>query len=128
MCLNAILDIPRWTTVRQSRPTFHALQEWEGYVVAVEDGEIVARLVDITAGLSYETLEANIPLAEISQYDADNLKAGSIFRWVVGYERSPEGDKKRVSQIVFRDLSRMTENDRIEGERWADMIMQSICP
>lgn len=124
--LSAILDFPRQTTLQRKRPTFYALQEWEGYVDAVKDDEIIAQLVDITAGSSNETLEANIPLAEISQHDADNLKVGSIFRWVIGYERSPEGSKKRVSQIVFRDLPRMTENDLIEGERWAHKIMQSL--
>ena len=50
----------------------------------------------------------------------------SIFRWVIGYERSASGTKKRVSQIVFRDLPRLTRADVREGREWARETMQSL--
>ena len=49
--------------------TFHALQEWEGYVVDVGAADFVARLVDLTAGSSHEEEEAVIPLTELSDTD-----------------------------------------------------------
>ena len=110
--------------MRSPMSTFHALQEWEGYVVEINDVEFVARLINLTAGRSHETEEANIPLAELSEYDARRLELGGIFRWVIGYERSPEGARKRVSQIVFRDLPRMTESDFRRGEAWAREMEQ----
>jgi len=116
-----IVSIPPPIPPMRPRPTFHALQEWEGYVVDVdiEDDEFVARLIDLTAGRSYESEEATIPLSELSEDDASRMVLGSIFRWVIGYKRSPEGTKERVSHIVFRDLPRVTEADLREGEEWA---------
>jgi len=108
--------------------TLHALQEWEGYVVEIGSDEFVARLVDLTAGLSHESEEATIPLVEISERDVATMVVGSIFRWVIGYERSPEGTRSRKSQIVFRDLPRMTEADLREGERWAGRVARSLNP
>ena len=108
------------------RASFHALQEWEGYVLEVEDGDLVARLVDLTAGAPLEEEEAIIPRSELSAADDVRIGVGSIFRWVIGYERSPAGTKKRVSQIVLRDLPAITENDLRKGEAWARKMARSL--
>ena len=115
-----------------SRQTMYALQEWEGYVVEKREHEIVAQLVDLTA-LSYaqqaeaiQEEEATIPLSEISDNDIRHLQLGSVFRWVIGYERSAGGTKRRVSEIVFRNLPKMTQRDISEGKTWARKISQSI--
>ena len=97
----------------------HALQEWEGCVVEINQSEFTARLLDLTADASFEEEEADIPFAEISDDDLDKIRLGSIFRWVIGYERSAAGTKKRVSQIVFRDLPAVTKPDMQAGEAWA---------
>jgi len=123
-----IVSFPPPIPPMRPRSTLHALQEWEGYVVDIEDDEFVARLIDLTAGHSHETEEATIPLSEISEYDASRMVLGSIFRWVIGYERSPEGTKTRVSRIVFRDLPRVTEADVREGEEWARRVVAVISP
>ena len=104
----------------------HVLQEWEGYVVEIRGDEFVARLVDLTAGSTHEEEEAIIPKAVISENDVATVVVGSIFRWVIGYERSPAGTKKRVSRIVFRDQPRMTERDFREGRRWARETMRAF--
>ncbi len=106
--------------------TLHALQEWEGYVVDIREDEFVVRLVDLTAGRTYESEEAVIPLTEISENDASRMVIGSIFRWVIGYERSVEGTRKRVSHIVFRDLPKMTEDDFQRGREWAQSVMSAF--
>ena len=58
--------------------------------------------------------------------DAAAVGVGSIFRWVIGYELSPAGTKKRVSQIVFRDLPRMMERDFRESRSWARETIQAF--
>ena len=121
-----ILEFPRPRPQKHSLTTLHALQEWEGYVVEVRNIDFVARLVDLTAVSTHEGEEAVIPLAEISEEDAAKMSPGSIFRWVIGYERSPSGTKKRVSQIVFRDLPAITKTDIREGESWALETIRSI--
>ena len=124
--LSRIVDVPRLPTRRMPATTLHALQEWEGHVVEIGDGEFTARLTDVTAGASHEQEEAVIPLAEISDGDAARMREGSIFRWVIGYERSAAGTKKRVSQIVFRDLPAITETDLRDGKAWARETMRSF--
>ena len=49
-------------------------------------------------------------------------------RWVIGYERSASGTKRRVSQIVFRNLPRMTAADFEEGRKWAERVARSLNP
>lgn len=104
--------------------SFHALQEWEGHVTAIRKREFCALLVDVTAGGSSEEEEAWIPLAEISEDDARDLCVGGIFRWVIGYERE-YGTKRRVSQIVFRDLPALTRSDIEAGQAWAQRVCES---
>ncbi len=108
--------------------TFHALQEWEGYVLEVGEEEFEARLIDMTARAIYEGEEATIPLLEISGHDAKRLRVGAIFRWVIGYERTAGGSRRRVSQIVFRDLPAVTESDLRAGQEWAARMFKSLNP
>ena len=123
-----VVSFPPTAKPAPRRATLHALQEWEGHVVDIGDDEFVARLVDLTAGRTHESEEAIIPMAEISERDASGMIVGSIFRWVIGYERSPEGTRKRVSQIVFRDLPRVTESDLRQGDEWARKIAATLSP
>ncbi|MDE2927216.1 MAG: hypothetical protein OXT71_12525 [Acidobacteriota bacterium] len=103
-----------------------ALQEWEGFVLEIGETDFVARLVDSTAGLEQEEEEAVIPLAELSGEDFAKMRPGSLFRWVIGYERTVAGTKRRVSQIVFRDLPAITKMDLRDGEKWAHEIIRSL--
>lgn len=114
------IEPPR--TVPQA--SFHLLQEWEGYVIEIGEDDLTVRLLDLTAGSSHEEEEAVIPLSEISEDDLKRLRLGSIFRWVIGYERSASGTKRRVSQLGFRDLPVMTKQDIAEGEEWARRVAQ----
>lgn len=114
------IDFPTPPEPRAPTTTLHALQEWEGYVVDIGETDFVARLIDLTAGSEHEDEEAIIPLVEISDRDAERIREGSIFRWVIGYERSVTGTKKRVSQIVFRDLPAITAADLRDAEAWAE--------
>ena len=108
--------------------TLHPLQEWEGYVTEITEDEFVARLIDITAGLPYESEEAVIPFAEVSDHEALDMDVGSIFRWVIGYERASRGIRKLVSRIVIRDLPRMTERELREGREWAHRVGRTLDP
>lgn len=105
--------------------TFHALQEWEGYVLDVGRDDFTARLVDLTNLASKDEEEAVIPICEISNDDVKRLKRGSILRWVIGYENRG-GTKRRVSQIVFRDLPVLSKKDWDEGVQWAEKVVRLI--
>ena len=118
---SGVLFLPEPQKDRPTPVTFHALQEWEGYVTEINDADITARLTDLTAGANYASEEASIPLDEISEDDVAKMQVGSIFRWVIGYERAA-GSKKRVSNIVFRDLPVITRSDLRDGQEWARKI------
>lgn len=122
-----VLDLPPRPR-RMPSATLHALQEWEGYVLHVGEEEFEARLIDLTAGAVYEGEEATIPRQELSDHDAKKLRVGAIFRWVIGYERTAGGSRRRVSQIVFRDLPAVTKTDLRDGEAWAGNMFQSLNP
>ena len=81
-----VVNAPPKLSSLVSAATFHALQEWEGHVLEINEDEFVAALVDLTAGSSDEGEEAIIPLTEIADDDAAALRVGGIFRWVIGYE------------------------------------------
>ena len=106
----------------RSVTTFYPLQEWEGYVTAIDKDSFTSRLVDITAGETRATETATIPLTEISKTDADKMEIGSFFRWVIGYRRDAAGTKHRVSVIVFRDLPVMTKARLRRAKAWAEKI------
>ena len=78
--------------------------------------------------LTYESAEAIILMAEISERDASRMVLGSIFRWVIGNEDSPKGTRKQVSRIVFRDLPKITEEDLRQGKEWARKVWAVISP
>ena len=125
--ISQVIKFPQPPAHRSKAATLHALQEWEGYVTDINETEFTARLTDLTAGATYPGEEAIIPIDEISEADAAKMQVGSIFRWVIGYERTA-GTKKSVSYIVFRDLPAITETDLRRGEEWARKIMAAFEP
>ena len=109
---------------REAALTLNTIQEWEGYVLEARETDSQVRLIDLTTGSSHEEEEAIISLKELSDDDAANMCAGSIFRWVIGYARTAEGTKKCVSRIAFSDLPMITKSDLQDGEVWAGKLIQ----
>lgn len=124
--VGTIIDFPDVAQISQPLPqaSFRLLQEWEGYVIEIGEDDFTARLLDLTAGSLYEEEEVVIPLSKILKDDLKRMQLGSIFRWVIGYERSASGTKERASHIVFRDLPVVTRQDIAEGEKWARKVAQ----
>ncbi len=123
--LTPVFDFPQLRGTQSQPVTLHALQEWEGYVTEIKDTGFTALLTDLTAGETNPGEEADIPKDEILEEDAAKIQVGSIFRWVIGYERTA-GAKKRVSYIVFRDLPVITKSDLQDGEAWAREVIRSF--
>jgi hypothetical protein len=101
---------PRMREIRKAA-TFSPLQEWEGCVTDVTKTHMIANLVDLSArnsGSDPANFQAEIPLEELSESDLVKAKPGRVFRWAIGYQRTPQGTKMRGSQFVFRDLPQWT--------------------
>lgn len=100
-------------------PSYYPKQEWEGRVTAIRKEEFDARLRDLTGGGRHV---ATIELEEIGPEDRERMFVGSLFHWVMGYERSPGGTRSYVSRIVFLNPPRPTERDLKAGQEWADRL------
>ena len=111
--------------VRIPTATLHPTQEWEGRVIKIERNEFEACLLDLTDGSDVDREVATIPLQEVSAEDRALMKVGSIFRWVIGHERSVGGTRRHVSQIVFLDPPRLTERDLRKGSEWAEWLREA---
>jgi hypothetical protein len=121
------LDIP---TVHAKklvlRSRLQPIQEWEGYVTDIGGETFTARLTDVTAGDDVAAEEAEFPLEDVADGDRSLLKPGAVFRWTIGYLKAPTGNKKRVSQIVFRRLPQWTNRELEAAAEKARHIAGSI--
>lgn len=80
---------------------FEILQQWEGVVSEITDESIWAELRDLTRqSPAIEVVE--LPLEEIPRADRPLLRIGGVFYWSIGYETSPGGQIRRVSEIRVR--------------------------
>ena len=96
---------------RANIASYFALQEWEGYVTSVGSETFMADLVDMTTFATYPQEQVELPLEEVSAEERREMKAGSIFRWTIGFETLPSGQRRRVSQLVFRQIPRWSQAD-----------------
>ena len=103
----------------EGSPSFFPKQEWAGRVTAIDNGTFDARLRNMTDG-GREV--ATIDLEEVGPEDRAQMRVGSLFHWVMGYERSASGTRSNVSRIVFLDAPRLTKRDLERGRRWAEWL------
>lgn len=102
------------------------LQEWEGYVSNIAETFFTARLVDKTQGKSVEEEEADFLIGDLSDEDRQLLVPGAVFRWVIGYQRTISGTKRRVSQITFRRLPAWTRKELQAARSRAEELASTI--
>jgi len=111
-----LVELPRYSgPTTERRISFHPLQEWEGYVIAVNGDTFTVRLTDLTRGAQIAEEETEFPTNDLDEQDRQLLEVGRVFRWAVGYQYSG-GTKMRVSHVVFRRL-RWTEKDLASAEK-----------
>jgi len=111
---------------RKKVPSLIPLQEWEGYVTDIYEDKFLTSLIDITAKEDVATEEAEFDIEELSDSDKNLLKVGAVFRWIIGYERTPSGVKKRVSQVVFRRLPQWSQSSIRNADRKSKEIIKTI--
>ena len=95
--MRRVLPVP---PLREVPYTFRLLQQWEGTVTEVGEGEFTAELRDITEPANCRE-EAVFDTDEISPDDQPLLELGAVFRWSIGYRTSAAGQRERVSQLRF---------------------------
>jgi hypothetical protein len=103
---------------------FQSLQKWQGIVHEIHFDHFVAKLIDLTNGLSDEF--ADFPFAEISEDDMKLLDFGAVFYWNVGYQISESKQKRRTSLIRFRRLPAWGKKDIETGRIASDIIAAQL--
>lgn len=126
--VDQVAKIMHFPTPPEASPTtmLHPEQEWEGYVVEINDTHFIVRLIDLTAAQRHEEEEATVPLTELSEHDRERIVVGSYLRWVIGYEvEVSTGNRTNASRIIIRDLPAFTAADLRAGEAWAGEVMRA---
>jgi hypothetical protein len=118
--------VPSPASSAEKRPSFIALQEWEGVVTSVREEAFTARIVDLTHPTGCPDEEAEFPMSELSDDDFGLVTPGAFFRWSVGITKTPGGSKKPTSLIVFRRLPRWTRRDIQRADAVAREIIDSF--
>lgn len=108
------------------RSSFEPLQEWEGYVLEVNEHSFIARLLDLTKNSPFEQEEAEFQLEDVSLDDRNLLAEGAIFRWAIGYETRLGGTRRKVSTIAFRRLPIWRASDIAEARSQARDYLDNI--
>ena len=84
--------------------SLNPISEWEGFVEYIEGNEFLVRMVNIKSGSPLPMDEATFQINDLSDYQRQHLEVGAIVRWVIGMERLPNDQRRRVSELYFRRL------------------------
>lgn len=82
---------------------YQLLQQWEGYVIAVLNKEMLCRIIDKTNPDNPEE-EVTIPLRELEPSELSLVKPGAVFYWSIRYADQYGRGRTRESLIRFRRL------------------------
>ena len=106
--------------------SFYALQEWEGYIIGVEEDKFLARLVDLTGGSNNEGEIVEFPMSDVADGDLDLVREGAVFRWAIGYLIVRPGTRWRTSNLIFRRLPQVSKTDIEEANREAEELSAAL--
>ncbi len=106
--------------------TLHPIAEWEGYVETITGDEFSVILVNISSNSSMPTDQAIFSRDDISDNDFQLLRIGAIVRWIIGRERLPTGQVRKVSKLYFRRLPPHTESDYKRAYSKAKALLDSV--
>lgn len=105
---------------------FEVLQQWEGTVTDADDDTFWADLRDLTTPSS-PTEIVEVPVAEIAVSDRTLLQPGSVFYWSVGYETTPGGQIRRVSEIRLRRTPMWTQRGLDSVRLRGQQLFEQFC-
>ena len=122
-----VVAIPKISDVSKAHISFYALQEWEGYVLSMDETTFTAELIDKTHPVKNPANErAVFDLNEVNYSDRALLEEGAVFRWSIGYQTLQSGTKQRISQIIFRRMPAWSEKELEESRLVAAEMVKNI--
>ena len=110
----------------QPKPTLTPTAEWEGYVESISDEEFFVVMTNVRSNSSLPTDQAVFSKDDINEHERSLLREGAIVRWIIGRERLPTGQVRKVSELYFRRLPAHTEADYSRAYHKAKSLLEEI--
>jgi len=110
----------------QSKPTLTPTAEWEGYVESISDDEFFVVMTNVRSASSLPTDQAVFSKDDVNEYERSLLREGAILRWIIGRERLPTGQVRKVSELYFRRLPAHTEADYLRAFHKAESLLDEV--
>ena len=108
------------------RRTLTPTAEWEGYIDNITGDEFLVKMVNVRSKSRLPADQATFSNDDVSEYDRQLLKEGAIVRWVIGRERLPTGQVRKVSELYFRRLPAHSEEDYRRAYGRANSLLESV--
>ena len=112
---------------REAKEGFRALYQWEGTVLSFTDEGFVARTRDIV-DTRLPDEQVVLPLEDVPKADRHLLRVGAVFYWLIGYEETDDGARKRLSMLRFRRLPGWSKRALERVDSTADELMRMFGP
>ena len=101
------------------------MQEWEGVVDWVENGEFGARLFDLTSA-SAEAEETEFSFDEVSRDDLGLVVPGAVFYWTIAREINESRRLRHITMLRFRRLPAGRSARRVDVEQEAEWLSEQL--
>lgn len=97
-----------YLSTENDKSTFEVKERWEGAVEEVFDSYFVATAHNL---LTDDVATVEIELEDLSRSDLELVSPGALFFWYIGYDQYRNGDRAKVSIIVFRRAPSLATKD-----------------
>jgi len=106
--------------------TLTPIAEWEGYVESIGESEFFVQMINVRSESPLPTDQAFFSMDDVSAHEEHLLKEGAIVRWVIGRERLPSGQIRKVSELYFRQLPAHSKADFHRALTKAKTLLEKI--
>ena len=110
----------------QRAPTLTPTAEWEGHVESIGEDDFFVVMTNVRSKSALPTDQAVFSKDDISEHQRPLLKEGAIVRWIIGRERLPSGQIRKISELYFRRLPAHTTEDYNRAFQKAKSLLEEV--
>ena len=110
----------------QRTPTLTPTAEWEGHVESIGEEDFFVVMTNVRSKSSLPTDQAVFSKDDIGEHQRPLLREGAIVRWIIGRERLPSGQIRKISELYFRRLPAHTKEDYNRALHKAKSLLEEV--
>ena len=110
----------------QRTPTLTPTAEWEGHVESIGEDDFVVVMSNVRSKSTLPTDQAVFSKDDISEHQRPLLREGAIVRWIIGRERLPSGQIRKIAELYFRRLPAHTADDYNRAFHKAQSLLEEV--